>query len=223
MQFVKTSGQSKGTRELTKRLNKELSGGKRVLWLLSGGSNIAITTKVMAALPHEATKNLAIFLLDERYGETGHLDSNAKQLYDAGFQAKEAVFVPVLVPGFSLEETRERYAEACKRALEHADVVIAQIGIGSDGHIAGILPHSAAADADGWVAAYQTPHFTRVTLTFDAMRKITVAYVMAFGKEKEPTLLQLRDEKSSLIDQPAQFLKELPEVYIYNDRIGDKT
>jgi len=222
MQFVKTTSPTQGTKELEKRLASELKQGKHVLWLISGGSNIAISTAAMQALPVDDTKNLAIFLTDERYGAVGHLDSNAKQLLDAGFQTKEAVFVPTLAPGFSLEETRERYAQASQRAFEHADVIIAQIGIGPDGHIAGILPHSPAVDANGWVAAYKTPTYTRVTLTFDALRHVSVAYVMAFGDEKKPTLTQLRDKILPLAEQPAQFLKELPEVYLYNNQLNDQ-
>jgi 6-phosphogluconolactonase/glucosamine-6-phosphate isomerase/deaminase len=223
MEFVKTSQQAEsGPSALKERLVHELGKDKHVLWLVSGGSNIEASVRVMAELPADKTKNLPIFLIDERYGEVGHFDSNAKQLIDAGFQAQEAIFVPALAPGFSLEETRERYEAACKRAFEHADVVIAQIGIGSDGHIAGILPHSAAVDASGWVTAYDTATYKRITLTFDALRKVTAAYVFAFGDEKKPTLERLRDTKASLSDQPAQLLKELPEVYIYNDQIEEK-
>jgi 6-phosphogluconolactonase/glucosamine-6-phosphate isomerase/deaminase len=220
MQFVKASGRDVVTKELIKRLKKELKKGERVLWLVTGGSNIAVSCEVMKALPTEQTKNLAIFLTDERYGAVGHLDSNAKQLIDAGFQTKEAVFVPTLMPGFSLEETRERYAEASKRAFEHANVVIAQIGIGLDGHIAGILPHSPAVEADGWVTAYETPIYNRVTLTFDALKHISVVYATAFGEERRETLKQLHDEVVPLADQPAQFLKSLPEAYVFNDQIG---
>jgi len=222
MQFVKTTGWDTGTKALTKRLTDELKRSKRVLWLVCGGSNIPAATKVMAALPEEETKNLAIFLTDERYGEIDHVDSNAKQLYQAGFHTKQAIFVPVLAPGFSLAETQERYGQAVKRAFEHADVIIAQFGMGADGHIAGILPRSEAVEADGWVAAYEAPHYTRVTLTFEALRHITAAYVMAFGEGKKHALEQLRDESLPLVDEPAQILKELPEAFVYNDQIGDK-
>ena len=119
----------------------------------------------MAALPKAKTKNLSIFLIDERYGEVGHLDSNAKQLHDAGFEARDAIFVTPLLPGFSFDETHERYSEAIGRAFEHADSIIGQIGIGSDGHIAGILPGTPAVNASGWVTAYDTPTYKRLTLT----------------------------------------------------------
>jgi 6-phosphogluconolactonase/glucosamine-6-phosphate isomerase/deaminase len=222
MQFIQAKDWDTGTQALTERLTRELKKKQRVLWLVGGGSNISVSVKVMAALPNEQTKDLAIFMTDERYGEIDHVDSNAKQLYDAGFHTKQAIFVPMLAPGFSLNETRERYAQAIKLAMEHADVIIAQFGIGPDGHIAGILPHSEGVEAHGWVCAYEAPHYMRVTLTFDALRHITAAYVFARGDEKKPALELLRDHNLTLIEEPAQILKDLPEAYIYNDQIGVK-
>ncbi len=221
MQFLRVTDQDKSTTTLIERLKTELSADKHVLWLVCGGSNIPAAAKVMAALPDEATKNLAIFLTDERYGEVNHVDSNAKQLNDAGFQTKQAIFVPMLAPGFTLAETQERYSQAVQRAFAHADVIIAQFGIGADGHIAGILPNSKAAQADGWVSAYSAPQYTRVTLTFEALKHISVAFAFVFGETKKHTLQQLRDENLSLVEQPSQILKKLPEAYIYNDQLGD--
>ena len=221
MQFIQTPDWKKGTRALSKRLSSELTKNQPVLWLIPGGSNIPAAVEIMKTLPEEATKNLAIFLTDERYGEVGHIHSNGKQLVDAGFLPKQAIFVPVLAPGFSLQETQNRYEEAAKRAFEHASVIIGLFGIGSDGHIAGILPHSEAVESEGWVAAYETHEHTRVTLTFQALRHISVAYVFAFGEEKKAALLKLHDETLPLAEQPSQILKELPEAYLYNDQIGD--
>lgn len=220
MRFIQTTGWEEGTAALAERLAAELQQGKRVLWLVCGGSNIAASVKVMAALDEETTKNLAIFLTDERYGEVGHADSNAQQLQDAGFNPKQAVFVPVLT-GLSLPETQARYDQAIQRALEHADIVIAQFGIGADGHLAGILPHSVAIAATGWVIGYEAPPYTRVTLTFKALKHIHVAVAMAFGEDKRPALQRLRDETLPLADQPSQILKELPEADIYNDQLGE--
>lgn len=222
MEFIKTSSWQRGIKDLTARLNNELSASKRVLWLIGGGSNIAASVEVMAALSEAATKHLTIFLTDERYGDVGHIHSNSQQLIEAGFQTKEAVFVPMLQPGFTMEETQERYAQALERATEHADIVIAQSGIGADGHIAGILPHSPAVHASGWIVGYEAPHYMRMTMTFEALRNIDAAYYMAFGDDKATALKQLRDETLPLDDQPSQILKELPQAYVYNDQIGDK-
>jgi 6-phosphogluconolactonase/glucosamine-6-phosphate isomerase/deaminase len=223
MEFIKTAGWQRGIKDLTARLTKELKGGKKVLWLIGGGSNIQASVEVMSKLPEELTKNLSIFMTDERYGEVGHVHSNSRQLTEAGLEPKDAVFVHMLQPGFSLDETQERYGKALEAAVEHADIVIAQSGIGPDGHIAGILPHTSAAKASGWVTGYEASPYTRMTMTFDALRRIDAAYYMAFGDDKKEALQRLRDEEVSLDDQPAQILKEIPEAYVYNDQIGDKS
>lgn len=221
MRFIQTDGWDEGTEAVRTRLESELKQGKRVVWLVTGGSNLKTAVQVMEGLPHDETERLTIFLTDERYGEVGHNDSNAKQLHDAGFQSHEAIFIPTLEPGFTLHETQERYAQAVGRAFEHADVIIAQFGLGTDGHIAGILPHSPAVNASELVAAYQSNPFTRVTLAFPAIRQVSAAYMQAFGEDKHDQLRRLHDEALSLDEQPSQILKELPEAYIYNDLMGD--
>lgn len=221
MKFQKVAGWDNCVSAVSKRLISELQKHDRVLWLICGGSNIGAEVKIMAAIPEALTKKLAIFMTDERYGEVGHVHSNARQLHEAGFQAQDAIFVPMLEPGFSMDETQERYAQALERAIDHANVVIAQFGIGADGHIAGILPNSLATTATGWIAGYEAPHYTRVTLTFEALRKIDVAYACVFGGDKLDALQRLRDEAVPLADQPSQILKEVPEAYVLNDQIGD--
>lgn len=191
---------------------------QRVLWLVSGGSNIAAAVEAMKSLPEALTKNLAITLTDERYGEVGHKDSNTTQLFETGFDPKQATYVPVLTAGASLEETRQRYEDFIRTALENADVVIGHFGIGADGHIAGILPNSPATTTEGLVAAYEAPNFTRVTLTFAALKQIDVAIAAAFGNEKHEALSKLQNETLELKEQPSQILKQLPEAYVFSDQ-----
>jgi 6-phosphogluconolactonase/glucosamine-6-phosphate isomerase/deaminase len=207
---------------LVRRLKQDLGAKKRVLWLMSGGSNIAIEVAAIKGLPAELQPYLAI-MFDERYGAFGHKDSNLRQLYDAGFAPGRATVVPVLTPeNLSLEQTAARYDAAAKTAFDNADVVIAQLGIGPDGHVSGILPGSPAASARKLVSGYRFGEYQRITFTFAALRKVTAAYAFAFGAAKREQLLKLRDKKLPLKTQPAQILKQLPEAYVYNDQIGEK-
>jgi 6-phosphogluconolactonase/glucosamine-6-phosphate isomerase/deaminase len=222
VKFIKIADAAGAADVLAKRLIKELRAEKRVLWLLSGGSNIAIEVAVMNKIPSEIQPYLAI-MLDERYGPYGHKDSNMQQLLDAGFKPGKATIVPVLVPeNLSLEDTATRYQAAAKTAFGNADVIIAQLGIGPDGHISGILPGSPAVESIGLVAGYRTDQFERVTFTFEALKLVTAAYAFAFGGAKREQLESLRDKKLPLGEQPAQILKQISESYIYNDQIGGK-
>lgn len=168
----------------------------------------------------ETRCHIAIMLTDERYGIYDHPDSNARQLREAGFDASEATFIPVLTPeNLSLEATCSRYNEALRTAFAYADVVIGQFGIGPDGHIAGILPHSSAVRARKLVAGYDAGNFIRITMTPPAFSHIGVAYAFAGGSTKHAALLSLQQKKLALSVQPAQILRRVAESYIYNDQV----
>jgi 6-phosphogluconolactonase/glucosamine-6-phosphate isomerase/deaminase len=221
MQFIYTTGWEDGVAELTERLARELRQGKTVLWLVSGGSNIPAGVDVMDNISASLTPNLNVMLADERYGATGHVDSNWQQLLDAGFKARKATLWPVL-QGQSLSDTQASYEQTAHENFDRADVIIAQLGIGNDGHIAGILPGTTATkEKNAWVSAYSVAPYERLTLTFPALCKVTTAYVFAFGEAKQEALKRLHDKNVSPVRQPSQILKQLNEAYIYNDRIGD--
>ncbi|HVV66518.1 MAG TPA: 6-phosphogluconolactonase [Candidatus Saccharimonadales bacterium] len=224
MQFITCNDAREGTEKFTDRLMQELQAGKKVLWLVCGGSNIAAEAEIMKRIPPELSANLAITLTDERYGEPGHKDSNWRQLQDAGFDFKQATSLPVLQSGQSLEETAQNYDKMARQAFAGNDIVIALFGIGADGHIAGVLPDSpAAAENDMWAAGYQAGQLTRITLTFPALKQIDAAYAFAFGEAKKEALTQLQNETIELERQPSQILKYLPEAYLYSDQVGETT
>lgn len=181
-----------------------------------------VSAAVMAGIPPELCSNLTLLLMDERYGPIGHPDSNWQALQDAGFVPGQATALQVLQPHLDAAETARHFEADAQELLNGAAVVIGQIGIGADGHIAGILPDSAAArEESALVCAYESEPYSRITMTFPALRRIDAAYVFAFGETKRKALEQLQDASLPLVQQPAQLLKELPEVYIYNDQIGE--
>lgn len=217
MQFIEATARV-GADALKAELTDLLSQGKRVLWFTSGGSNIPLTVQIMNELDEPLTKLLTIMPIDERFGPVGHENSNVQQLLDAGFTPKRATFIPVLTNA-SLETTVVRYEEALTHALAANDAVIAQLGMGPDGHVAGILPGSSAVNANTLVTNYQGPDFMRVTLTFPALRRITSAYLFAYGDNKKQALEDLRDKDLPLSEQPAQILKVISKAYVYNNQV----
>lgn len=221
MLLYKVPDKQIAARVVTARLEKELGAKRRVLWLLSGGSNISLEVATMATLPLALQAHLTVSLCDERYGPYGHKDSNLQQLWDAGLPKGPAQIIPVLTPqNLSMEETAAQYAGHIHDALKTADCIILQLGMGTDGHIAGILPDSPAVKAAGIVTSYTTEQYQRITLTFEALRQATTAYVLAFGADKQEQLTLLQDEDIAISKQPAQILKQIPESYVYNDQVG---
>ncbi|MCX6716841.1 MAG: 6-phosphogluconolactonase [Candidatus Taylorbacteria bacterium] len=228
MNFIEVKNQAEenvGVSALAERICNALIEGKKALWLVSGGSNIPIAVKVMRIIKSEGgisekkLGNLTVTLMDERYGPVGHADSNWKQLMDSGFSFSDINTMPVLT-GLGLEETESEWASQIKKVFASKAVIMGQFGMGSDGHIAGILPNSPAVSESGLVSAYQSEKFTRITLTFETLKKIDVAYLFAFGDSKKEQIKKLHDSENdskniSLAEQPAQILKSLKEVYIY--------
>jgi 6-phosphogluconolactonase/glucosamine-6-phosphate isomerase/deaminase len=221
MKFILTTGWDDGVADLTERLAKELTSGKRVLWLVSGGSNTEASVHVMDSIAPKLSAGLLVMPVDERYGAPGHADSNWSQLMKAGFKCKKAKCLPVLKKGLNLKQTAAYYEELAREAFANSDMVVAQLGIGDDGHIAGILPGSPAVLARrSFVSGYATPNYKRLTLTFPALQKVNAAYVFAFGGGKGKVLRSLRFRARTPQERPAQILKTLPEAYIYNDQVG---
>ena len=207
---------------LSKRLIKELKDDKNVLWLVSGGSNISSAVKVMSSIPEALKIQLTIMPVDERYGEVGHSDSNYHQLFVSGFKPGDSIFLNVLEANLSIEATSDRYKAIAGQAFEEADIVIALLGVGTDGHIAGILPNSPASKEDRkYVIEYDSEGFKRLTLTFPALKRIDAAYVYVYGESKLLALTNLTSHQLPPEIQPAQILKALREAYVYNDQLDN--
>jgi 6-phosphogluconolactonase/glucosamine-6-phosphate isomerase/deaminase len=217
-----TSDWEDGIADLTQRLVTELSNGNRVLWLVSGGSNIQASVKVINNIPGQLTKNLSVMPVDERYGPPGHDNSNWAQLLKTGFKTAEATTYPVLQDGLDFNATAQRFAELAAKAFDDSQVTIAQLGIGEDGHVAGILPNSPAAEErESLVFGYEAGPYQRLTLTFPALLKIDATYAFAFGGAKQPALQALYEGTQDIIDLPSRILCEIPEAYVYNDQVGE--
>jgi 6-phosphogluconolactonase/glucosamine-6-phosphate isomerase/deaminase len=221
MKYILTADWDDGIADLTARLVKELAASHKVLWLVSGGSNIQASVQIMGNISEEQSRHLTVTLADERYGKPGHGDSNWQQLIAAGFDGKRAKLLPIL-SGADFVATVKQYDRIITQAFANTDVVIAQLGIGVDGHIAGILPGSPAAQEDtALIAGYQAPSYRRLTITFPALRRVTAAYAFAFGEPKRLALTALQSNKQSLSKLPSQILNELSEAYVYSDQVGE--
>jgi 6-phosphogluconolactonase/glucosamine-6-phosphate isomerase/deaminase len=218
MTFEHLGSTDEAAQILSDRLAMELKEDKRVLWLVPGGSNIGIAIKTMELIKSGDIRKLTMMLTDERYGEIGHADSNFQQLKAAGFMAGKAVFIQTL-SNSSLQDTVRYYGEAAEKAFAQHDILIGQFGIGDDGHIAGILPGTPATMLDDdWAIGYESPPYTRITLTPHALNQVHTAYAFVFGESKRPALTRLRDEMLPIDEQPSQILKNLPEATVYSDQ-----
>ncbi len=208
------------TELLAARLTSELRtalGKGSVLWIVPGGSNVPVVVRVLELLQDARLDRLALLPSDERYGPVGHSDSNVHALKQAGLRLGSARLEPILT-GKPFADTVADADARVATLVADADTVVSFLGMGADGHIAGILPDSPAADSQEWVVGYDAPRFRRITLTPRALGTAAITIVGAFGAAKLPALERLRSNELSVAEQPAQLLKTLPRGTIITDQ-----
>lgn len=225
MRFIKTSP-VKAAEAIARTLSDAIRKHQRVLWLTSGGSLIPIQTRAMQLLAGKtklSLDRLAIWMIDERYGAPGHEDSNYAQLCAAGFQPGSATYIDILDGNLPLDQTLDRFSNLAETSFENADYIVASCGLGADGHTAGLMPGwTELADMhDDDVISYTTPNFTRLTLTPHLIQKCDIAFVCAFGPQKQAALHALSQQKVSPT-LPAHFYTTMPDVRVYNDAVATK-
>lgn len=220
MEFIR-GDKELAIRTLSDRLVFELIHGKKVLWIVPGGSNITLASSALATVREKVPKelaNLSIVLSDERFGPVAHGDSNWQGLIEAGFDLSLAKGYPVL-RGLPLDETISGYEKDFGHLCKESDIVIGQFGIGADSHIAGILPYSPAVDSPALVEAYDAPRFKRVTLTLKALLRVDAAYAFAFGESKREAIAGLRDTSADVAKKPAAILHQIKEAFVISDQV----
>jgi 6-phosphogluconolactonase/glucosamine-6-phosphate isomerase/deaminase len=194
----------------------KLAENKRVLWFLSGGSGIKVVLEVARQLAGHDLHNLSVTLTDERYGAIGHPDENWQQLLDQGFSLPGATLYRPLINEDSITTTN-RFGAWIAQHMADAHYSIGLFGIGSDGHTAGIKPHSSAVTANAWTDYFQSDDFERITITLLPISQLNEIVVQASGADKLPVLQSLFTQSLSVIEQPAQALKTAPRATLYTD------
>jgi len=205
---------------IASRLKSLINEGSTA-WFLSGGSNIELEVAIMNHIDAQSSNNLTLTLADERFGAYDHPESNWHKLRQAGFDPKNARIIEIIQPNITdIESTTSAFESNLTEILEMNSYLVGQFGMGDDGHIAGILPNSLATQESDFLATHYTSSpYNRITLTFNAIRKLDVAFLIANGENKKPQLENLINYQLPLSEQPAQIIKQVAEAYLYNDQI----
>lgn len=174
-----------------KRTALFLSGGKTPLGLYEDIAKDALLLPGIVAL------------VDERYGDPMHAESNEKMLVESGlmryFTARDIAFRTVL-HGLPVEETALRYDEQFRTISAIYPKLIGIMGIGTDGHTAGIAGERSSIagspfhnrmfddtnklDMVSWFTDPSGPFKTRISLTFLGISMLDLDIILAFGAEK---------------------------------------
>jgi 6-phosphogluconolactonase/glucosamine-6-phosphate isomerase/deaminase len=200
----------------------QLRLGKQVLLFLAGGSSIAVGVKIAELLRKSSDenliKNLTITLTDERYGPLDHADSNWHQLKEKGFNLPGAKLIFVLngEDRATVTEKFNYFLHQEFKTNKETKYRIGLFGIGADGHTAGILPESDAIFSKDLAFSYDTPTFSRITITPKIIEQLNEAVIWAQGEDKWSIIENLRED-IAFAKQPAQILKRVPLLTIFTD------
>ena len=206
-------------RHAANTISTHLLAGKRVTWLLSGGSAIELEVRIAQALQTHDVSRLFISLVDERYGPVGHSNENYTQLMNAHFP----LFITRVLTGDSPEKTAKNFGDKIATAIKNADYSLGIFGIGADGHTAGIKASSPATASTKPALYYEWDDHQRITLTPPTIQQLDEAIIYAFGSEKLATLRELVKKNTSIDKQPAQLLKHIAASTLYTDNDLDST
>lgn len=202
---------------LASRILQQLQTGKKVLWLLSGGSGIHVCVQVGVLLADKDLTNLYVTMSDERYGTIGHSDENMQQLLDAGLSLPGASIYRPLI-GEMIQETTNAYDAWLTSVFDVTDYHIALLGIGEDGHTSGIKPHSPAVHIQTAACHFSGEDYERITTTADFLSRFDEAVIQAYGQSKQAVVRQLQASNDlSLDDFPAGLIRNIPLVTLLTD------
>lgn len=203
-------------KHITLAIKDHLLAGKKVLWLLSGGSGIRVVLETARQLQGMDLTNLSVTLTDERYGDLDHKDENWKQLLSGDFALPGATLYRPLT-GEDRTVTTDEFGAWLMQQMATAEYTIGLFGIGDDGHTAGIKPHSSAVQATAWAECFTGDDFERITITPFTISQLDEIVIQASGKDKYPVLKRLLDEEIDIAEQPAQSLKRVAICTLYAD------
>lgn len=167
----------------------------------------------------------AVALVDERYGQVSHKFSNERMIRETGlwdyFFKNNVPVHGILKENIPLGETAKAYEKTLWDLFKHFSKRVAILGIGLDGHTAGLpalnakvkVQNSKVYNTKKLVVCYHDTlgeYGERITLTFRALAMIDFLIILVFGEDKK-NALKLMVQEGSEEEIPARFFRR-PEI-----------
>ncbi|MDP3941004.1 MAG: 6-phosphogluconolactonase [bacterium] len=188
----------------------------------------------------------AFAMVDERFGMPMHDGSNEKMLSGAGLlrfaTVLEIPLYKILQKGHTREETADTYDQTVRNLLARYQSHIGILGIGIDGHTAG-LPAAAGIGLKGSdLEAFQEDlrersksrmvidyddkggfYGERITMTFLGLSMMDILFVIVFGEDKKHALELLFSDGTEPFRVKLQGEEEVPSRFFKRPDIAKKT
>ncbi len=183
---------------------------------LSGGSSFEVFVDVDELLDAAHKQQINLYQVDERYGPVGHTDCNWNLLKQIDASTYKSAH-PVLT-GEDASETAARYSHKVDQTLHSGAFNIAILGVGEDGHVAGVKPMAKSQFDDIFttnsVVEYQWEDFHRITTTLDTLKQFDHLLIDADGHSKQKVMDRL-DVGKSTYESPIHGLLECDNISVF--------
>lgn len=204
-------------------IKQPLAEGKKVLWLISGGSSLPIAANVAQKLQDSDITNLYATLVDDKVTPAALRGTNWEELLDLGFDITEMSAAGIIQPNMPLDALTSAFNALLKIRLDWADISIGQFGIGADYHTGGILPNSPAArENEQFAVGYEYAGEGKLTITPAVIRRLDIAFINSLGASKQEIVKHFLDSEADPIVEPAVNLKFAKETYLYSDVLSEE-
>lgn len=204
-----------------------------ILFLSSGGSCLKILDYLEIT---PIGKNLTLTMLDDRFSDdpkiNNFLQMQTMDFFKTGSKKKIDIISTVPKPNESISVTTCRIEEQIREWLSKNPngKVVATVGIGSDGHVAGVMPdtHNILDFSNmflndkklvvGYEAAHETKYRKRVTVTLAFIQKFVDASIFfVIGQDKSGVLLSILTGNEKINVQPASIIRYLRNATLFTD------
>lgn len=205
------------------KLREFLETDSPILFLSSGGSSLSVLSELSDDF---SWANITITVLDERVTDEQHNQNffQLRQLDSFSEKKPNSHFInPLTDSGNEPVTAGKKFASSIRRWLENNPdgQVIATVGVGADGHIAGMLSTNKKTFADRFRGDRLAVGYEDQDLQNEFKKRITTtevffidildqAIVYAVGEEKCSILRHLVSGHTSIHKRPAELLKRTP-------------
>ncbi len=202
-----------------------------VLFLSSGGSAFSVLEYVST---ESISKHTTLSILDERYSHKPTINNFAQFSETAWFKKALSQGAQQIDTMPNMDETLEAFARRIGVAFDRwiheneEGAIIATMGMGADGHTAGIMPYPEDEETFtrlfiqnedmvvGYNAGDKNPYPERATVTIPFLTKnIRHAIMYCVGNDKQKAFTQLTALEGNLHTTPARVLHDMNDVKMY--------
>lgn len=232
MKILENKSQEELLKLATEELRSLFESNKNtpILFLTSGGSSLDILENLKVTHSH-----FSLGVLDERYDTDSNINNFAILSQTQFFKENEKQFVNIFDTRVREQETLDEFSGRFDRLLKDwisnnpDGVVIATIGMGSDGHIAGIMPfpenevifEGLFNDPRRYVVGYdagdKNQYSQRVTTNLPFLKRVDFAVAYITGYKKKDAFSRVLADEGKLSETPARVLHEMKQVIVFTD------